>query len=214
MIATETRTTVGSSLARSPIIAVVRTDTIEAAREQSHALLDSGLELLEITFTVPGASSLVRELLEARSDDSSTWIGMGSVSTRARAEEALAAGSEFIVSPNVAPDVAAAAREAGRFLVMGALTPTEIVSAIELGADIVKVYPLPAVGGTGYLEVVRGPLFDVDMLAAGGFGVDEIPSYRAAGAIAFGMAAPLLLGTDGNSNANIDRALRLARGTA
>ena len=97
---------------------------------------------------------------------------------------------------------------------MGALTPTEIVAAIEVGADLVKVYPLPPVGGPAYLSVIRGPLGDVPMLAAGGFGVEEIPAYRQAGAIAFGLAAPLLGVGSGERQARerIERAITLARG--
>ena len=117
---------------------------------------------------------------------------MGTVTTAARAREAIAAGAEFLVTPNVNADVAREAREAGLFLVMGALTPTEIVAAHELGADLVKVFPLPPVGGPAYLSVIRGPLGDIPMLAAGGFGVEEIPAYAKAGAIAFGLGAPLL----------------------
>ena len=117
---------------------------------------------------------------------------MGTVTTAARAREAVAAGAEFLVTPNVSAEVAREARDAGTFLVMGALTPTEIVAAVELGADLVKVYPLPPVGGPAYLSVIRGPLGDIPMLAAGGFGVEEIPAYHRVGAVAFGLAAPLL----------------------
>jgi 2-dehydro-3-deoxyphosphogluconate aldolase/(4S)-4-hydroxy-2-oxoglutarate aldolase len=106
------------------------------------------------------------------------------------------------------------AREAGLFLVMGALTCTEIVAASELGADLIKVYPLPTVGGPAYLSTIRGPLGDIPMLAAGGFGVEEIPAYARAGAVAFGLAAPLLgAGPDeAESRRRIARALALARG--
>ncbi len=204
--------TVASSLARSPIVGVVRTESIEAARKQARQLIEGGVEFVEITFTVPGASSLVSELLIERGTDELPWIGMGSVTNRQRAEEAVEAGGEFIVSPNATEDVAQVAGKHHLFLVMGALTPTEIVRATELGADLVKVYPLPAVGGAAYLATVRGPLWDVDMLAAGGFGVDEIPAYRNAGAQAFGMAAPLLIGTEGSPRHNISNALKLARG--
>jgi 2-dehydro-3-deoxyphosphogluconate aldolase/(4S)-4-hydroxy-2-oxoglutarate aldolase len=147
---------------------------------------------------------------------------MGTVTTEARAHEAVAAGAEFLVTPNVHAGVARLAREAGRFLVMGALTPTEVVAAHELGADLVKVYPLPPVGGPAYLSVVRQPLGDIRMLAAGGFGVDEIPAYARAGAVAFGMGAPLLLTVDPadpgdpaaaeESRRRIARALAYARG--
>lgn len=214
MIAGQEAKTVSESLARSPIIGVVRTDSADTAREHAQALIAGGIELIEITFTVPGASSLVQELLAERGDAALPHVGMGSVTTAARAEEAVFVGSDFVVSPNVSAEVARIAHEAGRFLVLGGLTPTEIVRATELGANLVKVYPLPAVGGAAYLRTVRGPLWDVDMLAAGGFAVDEIPEYRSAGARAFGMAAQLLLGGAGTPAENIAHALALARGSA
>jgi 2-dehydro-3-deoxyphosphogluconate aldolase/(4S)-4-hydroxy-2-oxoglutarate aldolase len=204
------------SVRRAPIIGVVRTASRDEAAIQARTLASCGVELVEITFTVPGASGLVRELLAGRSSDGPPWFGMGTVTTAARAREAIAAGAEFLVTPNVSAEVAREARNAGTFLVMGALTPTEIVAAVELGADLVKVYPLPPVGGPAYLSVIRGPLGDVPMLAAGGFGVEEIPGYQRAGAIAFGLAAPLLgVGVDeAEARRRIARALELARGAA
>jgi 2-dehydro-3-deoxyphosphogluconate aldolase/(4S)-4-hydroxy-2-oxoglutarate aldolase len=209
------RDSVALSLRHAPIIGVVRTASRDEAAAQARTLAACGVELVEITFTVPGASGLVRELLAGRTAEGPPWFGMGTVTTAARAREAVAAGAEFLVTPNVSADVAREARNAGLFLVLGALTATEIVSAVELGADIVKVYPLPPVGGPAYLSVIRGPLGDVPMLAAGGFGVEEIPAYRKAGAIAFGLAAPLLGAGPDESEARrrIGRALALARGT-
>jgi 2-dehydro-3-deoxyphosphogluconate aldolase/(4S)-4-hydroxy-2-oxoglutarate aldolase len=117
------------------------------------------------------------------------------------------------VTPNVDREVAAIARDAGLYLVMGALSPTEIVAADSAGADLIKVYPLPPVGGARYLATVRQPLGDVaPMLAGGGFGIEEIPEYRAAGAVAFGVGAPLVGSTDEESRTRIARALELARG--
>ena len=211
MIAASKTTTVAESLARSPIVGVVRTDATETAGEEARQLIAGGVELVEITFTVPGASGLVRQLLSERGNATPPWIGMGSVTTATRAREAVDAGAEFIVSPNASAEVARVAAEAGRFLVLGAMTPTEIVEAAELGADLVKVYPLPALGGAKYLSTVRGPLWDIDMLAAGGFGVEEIPAYRQVGAKAFGMAAPLLFDGPGSTSENIAHALDVAR---
>ena len=208
------RDSVALSLRRAPIIGVVRTASRDEAAAQARSLAASGVELVEITFTVPGASGLVRELLAGRAAEGPPWFGMGTVTTAARAREAVAAGAEFLVTPNVSTEVAREARQAGLFLVMGALTPTEIVAAVEAGADLVKVYPLPPVGGPAYLSVIRGPLGDVPMLAAGGFGVEEIPAYRQAGAIAFGLAAPLLgVGSgEAETRQRIERAITLARG--
>ncbi len=211
------RDSVALSVRRAPIVGVVRTASRNEAAEQARTLASCGVELVEVTFTVPGASGLVRELLAARvAAEGPPWFGMGTVTTAARAREAIAAGAEFLVTPNVSAEVAREARDAGLFLVMGALTPTEIVAAVELGADLVKVYPLPPVGGPAYLSVIRGPLGDVPMLAAGGFGVEEIPAYRKVGAIAFGLAAPLLgVGSDeAETRRRIDRAISLAGGQA
>lgn len=209
------REQVAASLARAPITAVVRThDRSEAAR-QARLFARHGLELVEITFTVPGATELVRELLAERPAGGPPWIGMGTVTTRERATAAVAAGAEFIVSPNTSAAVAAVAKAAGLYLVMGALTPTEIVAAHELGADLIKVYPLPPVGGPAYLSIVRQPLGDVGpMLAGGGFDIEEIAAYRAAGAVAFGIGAPLVGRDEAESAARIARALELARGGA
>ena len=205
---------VALSLRRSPIIGVVRTASREEAVAQALMLAAAGVELVEVTFTVPGASGLVRELLASRNSEGPPFFGMGTATTAARAREAAEAGSEFLVTPNVNAEVAKEARRAGMFLVMGALTPTEIVAAHELGADLVKVYPLPPVGGPAYLQVIRGPLGDIPMLAAGGFGVEEIPAYARAGASAFGLAASLLgVGPDaGEARRRVARALALARG--
>lgn len=216
----QSRSLVAQSLRLKPIIGVVRTASAAEALQQARALAAAGIGLVEITFTVPGAAGLVRQLLREMGDvGGRPWIGMGTVTNRARAREALAAGAEFLVSPNVDAAVAAEARGAETFLVMGALTPTEIVAAHEAGADLVKVYPLPPVGGPAYLSVVRQPLGDIPMLAAGGFGIDEIPAYRQAGASAFGIGFPLLAGAASADTAEapalhkrLARALRLAAG--
>jgi|SRR5580693_5656238 2-dehydro-3-deoxyphosphogluconate aldolase/(4S)-4-hydroxy-2-oxoglutarate aldolase len=210
----ETRTQVQAALDRAPVIGVVRTRSTEEAADQARTLAAAGLALVEITFTVPQAAALAARLRRERDAASggppprTPWIGMGTVTTRARAEEAIAAGAEFLVTPNCNLEVARLAREAGLFLVMGALTPSEIVAAHAAGADLVKVYPLPPVGGPAYLSTVRQPLGDIPMLAAGGFGVDEIPAYRQAGASAFGIGYPLLAAAPGGPA----RVLRLASG--
>ena len=118
------------------------------------------------------------------------------------------------MTPNAHAETAAVATEAGVFLVVGALTPTEIVAAHEMGADYVKVYPLAPVGGPGYLTIVRQPLDDVPVLAAGGFAPEEIPAYRTVGARAYGIGAPLFGADSAERVERIGRALALARGEA
>lgn len=205
------RKQVQATFSDAPVVGVVRTGSHEEAARQAHAMIAGGLELIEITFTVPRATDLVRKL-RAEGGGAGPVIGMGTVTTPERAGQALEAGAEFIITPNVDAEVARRVREAGVFLVIGALSATEIVQAHRSGADLVKVYPLPPVGGPDYLRVIRGPLGDVPMLAAGGYGVDEIPAYAAAGAVAFGIGAPLIGEDDGETRRRIQRALALARG--
>jgi 2-dehydro-3-deoxyphosphogluconate aldolase/(4S)-4-hydroxy-2-oxoglutarate aldolase len=212
MPTTNTQAAVSETLAARPIIGVVRTTSSSEAAEVAAQFLTAGLGLVEITFTVPGATELVQKLRSQRRGDGPPWIGMGTVTTPERGRQALAVDAEFIVTPNCAPEVAQLARQARRYLVLGALTATEIVQAHTLGADLVKVYPLPPVGGPRYLSTVRQPLGDIPMLAAGGFGIEEIPAYREAGAIAFGMGHPLLGRDPSETTGRIQRALRLARG--
>lgn len=208
------RTQVRQSLGRAPIVAVVRSTDLEEARRQVRAYLASPLELLEVTFTVPRAPELVSELLAERGPEGPPWIGMGTVIDSERARRAVEVGAEFLVTPNVSREVATVAKEEGIFLILGALTPSELVEAHRLGADWIKVYPLPPVGGPAYLEVVRQPLGDLaPMLAGGGFGIEEIPAYRRAGATAFGLGARQLLGASlDESVERISRALVAARG--
>ena len=208
------RAAVAATIASTPIVGVVRTESHDAAAGVAATLIDGGIELIEVTFTVPGATDLVRRLLAERGEGGPPWIGMGTVTGKQRADSAIAAGADFVVSPNADPGVAAAARAAERYLILGALTCTEIVAARDLGADLVKVYPLPPVGGPAYLATVRQPLGDIPMLAAGGFGVDEIPAYRAAGAVAFGIGQPLIGPGGGEARTRMVRALALARGEA
>ncbi len=200
---------VAANLAASPVVGVVRTDSHERAAHRAELFVSAGLRMVEITFSVPRATELV-ERLKASPATANVSVGMGTVTTAERAERAMAAGADFIVSPNVEADVARLTRDAGRYLVLGALTATEIVNGRRLGADLIKVYPLGPVGGPVYLEVIRQPLSDIPMLAAGGFGIEEIPAYKAAGAVAFGLGPPLIGESDGETITLVQRAIELA----
>ena len=106
---TDLRSSVAASLAEVPIIGVVRTQSYAQAEAIARQYIDAGLQLIEITFTVPEATELVRAL-RAERGDSTHWIGMGTVTTADRARQALAAGAEFVVSPNTTEAVAAPVR--------------------------------------------------------------------------------------------------------
>ena len=211
---TESRKGVESSIRSTPVIGVVRTASEGEAESQARILIDAGIELVEITFSCPNATALVSRLLSERPAGGPPWIGMGTVTSPGRATEALAAGSEFLVTPNARAETAAVAVEAGVYLIVGALTPTEIAAARDMGADMVKVYPLPPVGGATYLATVRQPLSDIPMLASGGFPPEEIPEYWAAGATGFGIGAPILGSTPEEIRERVRNSLQSARGQA
>lgn len=206
----ELHAAVARALSAKPIVAVVRAHDYDTAWEQAQGFLEGGLDLIEVTFSVPDAPRLTRALLDQRAGAGPPFIGMGTVTTPERARLAVQAGTEFVVTPNVAPEVAEISRDQGLYLILGALTCSEIVEAHRLGADLVKVYPLPPVGGARYLETVRQPLSDLPMLAGGGFGIEEIPDYRRAGAIAFGIGPPLLGPDRSETRRRCRRAVELA----
>ena len=210
----DVRQQVARTLDEAPLVTVVRTHDAAEAERQARLFIAGGSRMIEITFTVPGAVELVRRLLAERGQSERHHVGMGTVTSVERARQAVAAGAEFVVTPNASAAVAEVVREAGLPLIVGALTPTEIVAGRELGADWIKVFPLPPVGGPSYLRAIRGPLGDVPMLAAGGFGPEEIPAYREAGAVAFGIGAPLLADDDAETLRRVGGALAMARGVS
>jgi 2-dehydro-3-deoxyphosphogluconate aldolase/(4S)-4-hydroxy-2-oxoglutarate aldolase len=113
------------------------------------------------------------------------------VLTAAEAHAALLAGARFLIAPNVSAAVAGAAREAGAFYCPGAYTTNEILHAMDMGAHLVKVYPVGVAGGPDYIRVIRDPLPRVPMLAAGGTHLDNILAFYAAGCIACGIGGAL-----------------------
>jgi len=169
------------------LISVIRASTPAAAEAAAHAVADGGVPIVEVTFTVPEATR-VMSALRSRSD---CIVGAGTVLTAAQADAALAAGARFIVAPNCSPDVARIAKAAGVLYVPGAYTTGEIVFARDHGADVVKVYPVGVAGGPRYIEIIRDPLPDIPMLAAGGTSLDNLEPFLRAGCVAIGVGATL-----------------------
>ncbi|MEQ1834701.1 MAG: 2-dehydro-3-deoxyphosphogluconate aldolase, partial [Candidatus Eisenbacteria bacterium] len=118
-------------------------------------------------------------------------VGAGTVLTRAEAVAAVAAGAEFLIAPNISDAVAGVARESGTFYCPGAYTTNEILHAMAMGAHLVKVYPVGVAGGPDYIKIIRDPLPNVPMLAAGGTHLDNIVPFYAAGCIACGIGGAM-----------------------
>jgi 2-dehydro-3-deoxyphosphogluconate aldolase/(4S)-4-hydroxy-2-oxoglutarate aldolase len=175
------------TLHQQRLIAVIRAVAPEAAIESARAVARGGISLLEITFTVPDAPRVMRAL----AGTPGAVVGAGTVLTREQARAACQAGARFIVAPNLSLEVAAVARDAGLMYCPGAYTTTEIIAAQAAGAHVVKVYPVGVAGGPAYIRVIRDPLPDVPMLAAGGTNLENLVPFLEAGCVGVGLGAAL-----------------------
>jgi 2-dehydro-3-deoxyphosphogluconate aldolase / (4S)-4-hydroxy-2-oxoglutarate aldolase len=173
------------------VVGVVRVDSAAAARQAAAAYIRGGLGCVEITMTTPEATAIITELADRHREDPTVLVGAGTVLTRDQARGALDAGARYLVAP-VAPDIADLAREYGAATVLGALTPSEIVAALEKGSDIVKVFPVSAVGGVGYFADIFGPLAGMPLWAAGGTTIADTAAYLRAGVQVVGLAGAVL----------------------
>jgi 2-dehydro-3-deoxyphosphogluconate aldolase/(4S)-4-hydroxy-2-oxoglutarate aldolase len=171
------------------VVPVVRAESAEHALLACRALKAGGVDVLEITLTVPDAPQLIRTLLQEFPD---TLIGAGTVIDSKQARACLDAGAEFIVSPGFDPEIVALCHEAEKLALPGALTPSEIMGALRSGADIIKLFPASALGGAKYLKSLRGPFPYVRFLPTGGVNVSTARDYIAAGAVALGAGSELI----------------------
>ena len=177
------------AIQRHRLVAVIRAAEPAAALEAARAVIRGGIALVEITYSVPDAPSVMKQLVaEAHAG---VIVGAGTVLTAGEAHAALDAGARFFIAPNVSAAVAGVARETGTFYCPGAYTTNEILHAMDQGAHLVKVYPVGVAGGPDYIKVIRDPLPRVPMLAAGGTHMDNILAFYAVGCIACGIGGAL-----------------------
>lgn len=171
------------------LIAVVRAKTPGRVVELSRTLADSGIPIIEITFTVPNALEVIRQVRDALGDK--VLIGAGSVLDAETARAALLAGAEFIVGPTLNLDVIRLCKRYGKLVMPGAFTPTEILTAWEAGADIVKVFPAE-IGGPAFFKAVRAPMPQLRLMPTGGVDLTTAASFLKAGACALGLGSALV----------------------
>jgi 2-dehydro-3-deoxyphosphogluconate aldolase/(4S)-4-hydroxy-2-oxoglutarate aldolase len=171
------------------IAAVVRAESADMAFKAIEAALAGGVNVIEVTFTVPGALEIIRELAGRVGDD--VILGAGTVLTPDVAENAINAGAVFIVSPGTNIATIAKAKEMGAAVFPGALTPTEVVTAWQAGADMVKIFPANVMGPS-YLKDLHGPLPEVPFMPTGGVSLATAKEYLEAGAAALGVGGDLI----------------------
>ncbi|MEO5740547.1 MAG: bifunctional 4-hydroxy-2-oxoglutarate aldolase/2-dehydro-3-deoxy-phosphogluconate aldolase [Vicinamibacterales bacterium] len=171
------------------VVAIIRMPDPAALREVVDALAEGGVRALEVTMTVPRAIELIKEIAPTLPHD--FLFGAGTLLDADTVHRAVDAGAQFIVSPVFRPDVIKAAHEDGVPVMPGCFTPTEILDAWDMGADLVKVFPATSVG-PGYLKDIRGPLPQVKLMPTGGVSIDNAGDWLKAGAVAVGVGSAIV----------------------
>ena len=184
------RAEICARMERTGVVPVVRAKNTEQAWLACRALCAGGIDVLEVTMTVPNAPSLIRELVAHFGND--VLVGAGTVLDPETARACIRAGAEFIVSPGFDADIVRAAHEAEKPALPGALTPTEVMAALRAGADIIKVFPASAMGGAKYLRSLRAPFEHARFLPTGGVNAETARDFIAAGAVALGVGSELI----------------------
>lgn len=179
-----------SSIRGVGIVPVIRAASAEAAIAAVEALYNGGIRAAEITMTVPNAIRALEKTAAAFGDR--IVLGAGTVLDAATARTCMLAGAEFIVSPALKLETIEVARRYSKVVMPGALTPTEVLTAWEAGADIVKVFPCGNVGGAKYIKSLKAPFPQIEMIPTGGVNLDTAGDFLKAGACAIAVGAELV----------------------
>jgi 2-dehydro-3-deoxyphosphogluconate aldolase/(4S)-4-hydroxy-2-oxoglutarate aldolase len=172
------------------IIPVVRAANVDEARRAVDAICAAGIPIIEITMTVPNAPAMIGKL--CKEVGSSVLIGAGTVTTAKQAETCMDAGAQFLVSPGLSLPVVHAAAGRSILAMPGALTPTEVMAALEAGAPVIKIFPCSSAGGPKHIKALKAPFPQVRFVPTGGVNLSTASEYLAAGAFALGVGADLV----------------------
>jgi 2-dehydro-3-deoxyphosphogluconate aldolase/(4S)-4-hydroxy-2-oxoglutarate aldolase len=172
------------------LIPIVRAPSASDALRAAEAIIEGGIGIAEITMTVPNAIRVMEIVAEKFGDK--VLLGAGTILDPKTCQAALRAGAEFIVSPSLNSQVIEVARRHSKACFPGALTPTEVVSAWQLGADMVKIFPCGPVGGPSYIKALKGPFPQIDFIPTGGVNLETTPEFIKAGAAAVAVGGELV----------------------
>ena len=184
------RTQLISELYASRLVAVVRSRSPEDALKLANAAADGGIKFIEITFSVPGALDVIKELSRRRG----IHVGTGTVLALQQAERAIGVGAEFIVSPSLELNLVGLCHTANIACFPGAATPTEIIAAQRSRADLVKIFPADLVGGPYFIRQMQGPFPDVRYMVSGGVTLKNVKDYVQAGVVGICLGSAYLGG--------------------
>ena len=172
------------------LVPVVRASSADEAMLAIDAIKEGGVNVLEITMTVPGAIKVIEKVTDKYGTD--VLVGAGTVLDPETARACLLAGAQFIVSPALNLDTIALCQRYSAPVMPGVLTPTEVITAWSAGADLVKVFPCGAVGGASYIKNLKGPFPQVKIIPTGGVSLKTAADFIAAGASALGVGTDLV----------------------
>jgi 2-dehydro-3-deoxyphosphogluconate aldolase/(4S)-4-hydroxy-2-oxoglutarate aldolase len=171
------------------VVAVIRAESPDKLVDVAEALVAGGVEVMEVTFTVPRVTQVLEKVAEKLG--SKILLGAGTVLDAETARVAILSGAEFIVSPAVNLEVIELCRRYSKLVMPGALTPTEVVTAWQAGADIVKIFPSELTGAK-YIKALKAPLPQIRMMPTGGVNLDTAEEFLKAGACALGIGSSLV----------------------
>lgn len=174
------------------IVAVMRASSVEEAKEKALAVFEGGVRMIEITFTVPDADKVIREISFLK--EKGAVVGAGTVTSVEQCKKAIESGAEFIVSPHLDEEISRFCREKGIFYMPGVMTPTELVRAMKLGHTILKLFPGEVLGPT-FVKAMKGPFPNVKFVPTGGVNLDNVCEWFKAGVLAVGVGSALVKGT-------------------
>lgn len=179
------------------LVPVIRTSNAETAMRAVEAVCEGGIRCVEITMTVDRAIYALEQVANKYGDR--VLLGAGTVLDPETARSCMLAGANFFVTPSLNLKTIEMAKRYSKAIFPGALTPTEILTAWEAGADAVKVFPCNAVGGASYVKALKGPFPQIEVVPTGGVNLETVGAFLAAGACAVGVGGELV---DGKSIAN------------
>jgi 2-dehydro-3-deoxyphosphogluconate aldolase/(4S)-4-hydroxy-2-oxoglutarate aldolase len=171
------------------VIAILRTDNADKLLDAAHALVAGGICAVEVTMTTAGALKLIGKVRAALGDK--ITMGVGSVLDSETARQAMLEGAQFVVTPVVRPAVIEICNRYGIPIACGAMTPTEALTAHELGSDFVKIFPAEQLG-VAYIKSILAPLPMLQLIPTGGVTPQNVADYFAAGCAAVGAGSTLL----------------------
>jgi 2-dehydro-3-deoxyphosphogluconate aldolase/(4S)-4-hydroxy-2-oxoglutarate aldolase len=172
------------------VVAIARVPDAEGAIHAMRAVYDGGIRAVEITMTVPGALSVLEKLADQFGDE--MVLGAGTVLDPETARACMLAGAQFLVAPSLKLATIEIANRYSKVIFPGALTPTEVLTAWEAGADAIKIFPCGAVGGPKYIKAIKAPFPQIKMVAVGGVNLETTPEFLKAGACAVAVGSELI----------------------